>query len=404
MVWTDKMIKETDVTSCSVNCAAPVNVLFVGDRAVSEELVESLNKNALLWDRVSIGDFQSCIYSRKILGTVVFDAALIAPEQAKVFEELFAHLDRQDISMIFHNTPDCVTIDGLQLACKASSVGYEELWARIESNVKYYRRLQKDLSEKKSHNCQLYLNKDTAEQLEMAGRVQRNFLPAQLPHTANLRWAAMFRPAEWVSGDIYDIARLDEDHIGFYLADAVGHSMPAALLTMFLKQAAVMRQTINNDYYIFKPWEVITTLNLRMSEQELAGCLFATCFYGLLNIKTLKLDYARAGHPYPVLIRNGEQIQLQTRGGLLGIFPEADFEQQSIQLLPGDKLFVYSDGAEPMLGHSDDTGQFHFNQAFADLGALPIDPMFEALNGMAEDYRFEPSEIDDVTAIGLEIL
>jgi len=404
MMRTDKMTVETDVTSCSVNCAAPVNVLFVGDRPVSDELVRSLNKNALLWDRVSIADFASCIHSRKILGTVVFDAEGVDSEHAKMFEELFAHLDRQDISMIFHNVPDFMTIDTLQLACRASSVGHEELWARIESNVKYYRRLQKDLSEKESHNCQLYLNKDTAEQLELAGRVQRNFLPARLPHTSGIRWGAMFRPAEWVSGDIYDIARLDEEHIGFYLADAVGHSMPAALLTMFLKQAAVMRQTINDDYYIFKPWEVITTLNLRMSEQELAGCMFATCFYGLLNITTLKLEYARAGHPYPVLIRNGEPVQLQTRGGLLGIFPEADFEQQSIQLLPGDKLFVYSDGAEPMLGHSDDAGQFQFNQAFADLGNVPIDPMFEALNRMAADYRFKPGEIDDVTAIGLEIL
>lgn len=404
MIWADNMMLEMDVTSCSVNCTAPVNVLFVGDRDVSDELTECLNKNALLWDRVSIDEFQPCMHSRKILGTVVFDAESIAPDKASLFEELFAHLDCQDISIIFYNVPDFINIDSLQLASKTASAGYEELWARIESNIKYYRRLQKDLSEKESHNCQLYLSKDTTEQLEMAGRVQRNFLPAHLPHTAHIRWATMFRPAEWVSGDIYDIARLDEDHIGFYLADAVGHSMPAALLTMFLKQATVMRQTIDNDYYIFKPWEVITSLNLRMSEQQLAGCLFATCFYGLLNINTLKLEYARAGHPYPILIRNGERIQLETRGGLLGIFPEADFEQQSIQLLPGDKLFVYSDGAEPLLGHSNDAGQFHFNQKFADICSLPIDPMLETFSHMAAEYRFKPGEIDDVTAIGLEIL
>ena len=209
------MIAEMDITSCSINCTAPVNVLFVGDRPMSDEMAECLNQNALLWDRVSVDDFAACIHSRKILGTVVFDAELIVPDQAKIFEELFAQLDRQDISIIFHNVPDFLTIDTLQLACMSASVGYEELWARIESNVKYYRRLQKDLTEKETHNCQLYLSKDTTEQLEMAGRVQRNFLPAHLPHTANIRWAAMFRPAEWVSGDIYDIARLDEDHIGF---------------------------------------------------------------------------------------------------------------------------------------------------------------------------------------------
>lgn len=403
MIWTDNMITEMDVTSCSVNCTSPVNVLFVGDRPVSDELTECLNQHALLWDRVCIDEFQACVGSRKIMGTVIIDAALIPPDKAKLFEELFAHLDCQDISLVFYDLPEFVNIDSLHLASRTTSTEYEELWARIECNIKFYRRLQKELSEKESHNCQLYLSKDTTEQLEMAGRVQRNFLPARLPHTPNVRWATMFRPAEWVSGDIYDIARVDEEHIGFYLADAVGHSMPAALLTMFLKQAAVMRQTINNDYYIFKPWEVIKTLNLRMAEQQLAGCLFATCFYGLLNINTLKLEYARAGHPYPVLIRNGKQIQLQTRGGLLGIFPEADFEQQSIQLVPGDKLFVYSDGAEPLLGHSDDAGQFIFNPAFTDICSLPIESMLETFNHMAAEYRFKPGELDDLTAVGLEI-
>ncbi|KKK92182.1 hypothetical protein LCGC14_2705480, partial [marine sediment metagenome] len=126
------------------------------------------------------------------------------------------------------------------------------------------------------------IHEDTANQLKMAGEVQRNFLPQQLPDSDVTKWAAIWRPAEWVSGDIYDVTRLDEKHIGFYIADAVGHSMPAALLTMFLKQAIVMRQTTGNDYRIFDPLEVMTNLNRKMVEQELNGCLFATCCYCLL--------------------------------------------------------------------------------------------------------------------------
>ena len=67
------------------------------------------------------------------------------------------------------------------------------------------------------------------EQLRMAGLVQRDFLPGQLPDSDRLRWAAAFLPAEWVSGDFYDIVRIDEQHIGFYIADVVGHGVPAAL-------------------------------------------------------------------------------------------------------------------------------------------------------------------------------
>jgi len=130
------------------------------------------------------------------------------------------------------------------------------------------------------------LTEDTATQLKMAGQVQRAFLPASLPDSDKLRWAALYQPAEWVSGDIYDAARLDEQHIGFYIADAVGHSMPAALLTMFLKQALVMRRTNGDDYRIFGPQEVIKNLNLKMVEQNLGSSLFATCCYCLLNIRT----------------------------------------------------------------------------------------------------------------------
>ena len=245
---------------------------------------------------------------------------------------------------------------------------------------------------------------DMAQQFEMAGQVQRNFLPSHLPHTDHLRWAAMFRPAQWVSGDIYDITRLDETHIGFYLTDAVGHSMPAALLTIFLKQATVMRQTIGNHYRIFEPDEVMSNLNQSMVAQGFTGSLFATCCYALLNINTLELRMARAGHPYPVLIRKNKPQCLHSRGGLLGVFPEAKFEKQTLHLLPGDKLFLYSDGGEPLIGNSLDDGAFGFNEAFLDIAKLPIQEMISAYDKMAQQYRFAPEQLDDVTAIGLEIL
>ena len=248
------------------------------------------------------------------------------------------------------------------------------------------------------------IHEDTANQLKMAGEVQRNFLPQQLPNSDKARWAAIWRPAEWVSGDIYDVTRLDEQHVGFYIADAVGHSMPAALLTMFLKQAIVMRQTTGNDYRIFGPLEVIGNLNRKMVEQELNGCLFATCCYCLLNTRTLQLSYTRAGHPYPVLIRDGKATQLENTGGLLGVFEDAEFEQSSVQLQVGDKLFLYSDGCENIVGGCDDQGQFHFNDVFCSLSDEPVDALIEGFEQLVKDQKIQPAEVDDVTAIGLEIL
>jgi sigma-B regulation protein RsbU (phosphoserine phosphatase) len=246
---------------------------------------------------------------------------------------------------------------------------------------------------------------DTVQQLKMAGQVQRNFLPAQLPNSDSVRWATVFAPADWVSGDIYDVARLDEQHIGFYVADAVGHSMPAALLTMFLKQAVTMRQTIGNKYRIFEPAEVINNLNAKMAEQHLAGCLFATCCYCLLNVSTLRMTCARAGHPYPVIIRNGAgPQQLQSRGGLLGVFNYAQFEQETVQLASGDKLFVYSDGCESLIGDCGGQNEFVFTHQFCSIVDLPIEQMMAEFDQLVKSRCVQPAEVDDVTAVGLEIL
>ena len=115
-----------------------------------------------------------------------------------------------------------------------------------------------------------------------------------------------------MSGDIYDVARVDEKHIGFYIADVDGHGMPAALLTMYLKQAIMMRETTGNSYRVFQPEKVLAKLNLRMTEQKLSGNQFVTCCYCLLNIETLELTFARGGHPYPILIRSGCHSQIKS--------------------------------------------------------------------------------------------
>jgi len=244
-----------------------------------------------------------------------------------------------------------------------------------------------------------------AEQLRMAGRVQRDFLPDQLPNCSELQWATIFLPAEWVSGDIYDVVRIDEQHIGFYIADAVGHAMPAALLTIFVKQALVMRETYESNYKIFSPAEVIKNLNVRLTSQKLSGYQFATCCYCLLNIKTLQLTFARAGHPYPVLIRPGRQPeQLESRGSLLGVFENADYIQQTVQLQSGDKLLLYSDGAEPFIGEFDDMTGFHFKEEFRKIADLPVVEMMDGFNSLVHNQTVRPSEVDDITAVGLQIL
>jgi len=307
------------------------------------------------------------------------------------------------------------------MGCTMEVVSIDELWARVSVNLAYRKRstgmaVKPAITPKQVRTIyknnlaeQLKMTKALAdnltEQLRLAGLVQQDFLPAKLPNTDEVQWATVFLPAEWVSGDIYDVVRIDEQHMGFYVADIVGHGMPAALLTIFLKQALVMRETIENNYRIFSPAEVVTNLNIRMARQKLSGYQFATCCYCLLNTKTLQLTYARAGHPYPILIRSGQQPeQLQIRGSLLGIFEQAEYLQRTIQLQPGDKLLLYSDGAESSIGRFNDQADFEFSEKFNKIKELPIAEMIGEFNAFMREQEIEPPEVDDITMIGLEIL
>jgi sigma-B regulation protein RsbU (phosphoserine phosphatase) len=241
------------------------------------------------------------------------------------------------------------------------------------------------------------------EQLKLAGQVQRDFLPKLLPESKRIKWQVTFQPAEVVSGDIYDIARLDEKHIGFYVADVVGHGMPAALLTIFLKHAIVSRQTLGNSYQIYQPQEVLHSLNKRMVEQRLSGSQFISCCYCLLNVETLELSVARGGHPYPILIRGTNATGLDVEGPLLGIFEDAVFEQKSIQLQKGDKLLVYSDGAEALIGHFDQNDGFVFEAEFYSMVKQPLENINEQFNSLIQNRKISAAEVDDITAVWLEI-
>jgi len=365
-----------------------------------------------------------------LIGTVVIDAQESDVSRQQQLARIIEYLEMGNVGMILLTGRPETPVKSFSISPPKTSfsmvnamesVSVDELWIKVSANLAYRKKssgittkpfvLREDVLRIHKNKLaeQLSMTKtladNLAEQLRLAGLVQQDFLPTQLPNTDEVQWATVFLPAEWVSGDIYDIVRIDEQHIGFYVADVVGHGMPAALLTIFLKQALLMRETYENSYRIFPPTEVITSLNVRMAAQKLSGYQFATCCYCLLDIKTLQLTFARAGHPYPILIRPGQQLeQLEIRGSLLGVFEQAEYTQQTVQLQPGDKLLLYSDGAEPFIGKFDGKTGFGFSEEFCEVKDLSVIEMIGRLNTIAHNQKIEPSEVDDITVVALEIL
>jgi serine phosphatase RsbU (regulator of sigma subunit) len=185
------------------------------------------------------------------------------------------------------------------------------------------------------------------EEMRLAARLQRDFLPKVLPRIGPLCFHTLYRPASYVSGDISDVTRLDEDHVGFFIADAVGHGMPAALLTMFLKRALMTKEIRPDGYRLIPPAEALRHLNTALLEQNLSHATFATALYGIIDTHTLSVTFARGGHPNPILLEHqGELRDIEADGGLLGIFPDGEFTETTLQLGAGDRLLLYTDGIE----------------------------------------------------------
>lgn len=242
------------------------------------------------------------------------------------------------------------------------------------------------------------------EEMRLAARLQQDFLPKSLPQVGAVRFHTLFRPAGYVSGDLYDVMRLDEKHVGFYMADAVGHGMPAALLTMFIKNALVTKEITAGGYRLLEPGQTMARLNESLIGQNLSYATFATAIYGTINTETLELKLAKAGHPCPMILTpSGGLEAIACEGSLLGIFPEETFGTHTHQLRRGDRLFVFSDGVEVAFSQSDVPDTVRWQHELHARRQLDTQRLLEDFISHvdAENGSLQPK--DDLTMIVVEV-
>jgi serine phosphatase RsbU (regulator of sigma subunit) len=185
------------------------------------------------------------------------------------------------------------------------------------------------------------------EEMQLAATVQREFLPRELPEGEGLGVATLWRPASPVSGDLFDIRRLDADTWGLLLVDAVGHGMPAALLAHYLGRALPTRETIDGRTRILAPGEALGRLNAELVARQGAITRFATAVYATLEPARRRVRIASAGHPATIhLSQDGACRRVETDGGLLGVFPDERYADTELTLAPGEQLLFHTDGFE----------------------------------------------------------
>jgi sigma-B regulation protein RsbU (phosphoserine phosphatase) len=180
-----------------------------------------------------------------------------------------------------------------------------------------------------------------AEQMRLAGIVQRRMIPEKAPLMAGLDIAAAYIPCFDVGGDLYDFLQISQDCIVVAIADVMGKGIPAAI-TMSMLRGAVRAYT-DTEHTEQTIRGVISKLN-KMACSECRDGEFVSLFYATIDVKDMAITYCNCGHEPTVLIRNGRMIELQKGGFVLGIEAQAEYEIETLRLEEGDCLLFYTDG------------------------------------------------------------
>lgn len=219
----------------------------------------------------------------------------------------------------------------------------QQLKAAVGEKERLLDELQKSSVELLDRLCELEHKSETIRNdLEQARIIQRALLPADPPRVKGVHVNALYRPGMSVGGDLYDVTVLADGRLALYVADAAGHGVAAAMLSVIFKQRLRMCDPKGHS---LTPSEVLRHINKQLSEDVLTQGLFLTTTYVLFDPKTGELRVASAGHTPILLMRSsGESILLKRTGPALGIAEAAEFSEHHMNLEKGDRLILYTDG------------------------------------------------------------
>ncbi|MFW5722498.1 MAG: PP2C family protein-serine/threonine phosphatase, partial [Desulfohalobiaceae bacterium] len=264
------------------------------------------------------------------------------------------------------------------------------------------------LIEEKLKEEQRRLNQD----LRTAAEVQLSLLPGDVPESECFHAEWRFMPSFQVSGDILNIFELDCEHLAFYVLDVSGHGVPSSLVGASASQAL-------QPYSYFCSWSpegpgsnkcnhppkvVLELLNMEFPFERFDR--FLTICYMVLNLRTGVLSYCNAGHPEACVLRAGGQLEiLPVKNTIIGIDRSLNFEQGSVNLAPGDKIFVYTDG---VIDHRSQKGEFYGEERLMDYlrqhATVPSSDLLDNLTAELMRFGDNAEPRDDITLLAVEFL
>ena len=247
-------------------------------------------------------------------------------------------------------------------------------------------------------------NERISAELSLANRIQTGMIPhifPAFPERSEFNIYASMNPAKEVGGDFYDFFLIDEDHLAIVMADVSGKGIPAALFMMaskiILQSFAMLGKSAA---------EILTKTNEAICANNQEE-MFVTVWLGILEISSGKVTAANAGHEYPV-VRNADgnfELFRDRHGFVIGGMDGLQYKDYELQLQPGSKLFVYTDGVtEATDSNGDMFGTDRMVKALNSDASAGPEKLLKNVRNAVNDFVKDAEQFDDLTMLCLEYL
>ena len=255
--------------------------------------------------------------------------------------------------------------------------------------------------------------------IALASDVQRRLLPDAPPRTESADFAAISVPARRIGGDYYDFVELRDRELGIALADVSGKGVAAALI-MSVVQASLRIIASEGDV---SPPRLVARMN-QFVHRSTPSSKYATFFYAQLDHERRRLRYVNAGHNAPYLLRAGrastgdrsspdagsplaasaEIEQLSVGGTVVGMFPDMDYEEATVELCAGDVLLAFTDGVPEAHNPEDEEfGEERLQQLLRQTAHLPAEEISARISAEMKDWIRDAEQYDDLTFIVMKV-
>ena len=240
-----------------------------------------------------------------------------------------------------------------------------------------------------------------AEQMHLAGLIQRKMIPQRPPQIPRLDIAAAYIPCFDVGGDFYDFLKVSDNCIVVAIADVMGKGMPAALMMSCFRSAVRAYADIEGGG---RAIEAITNKLNKMICGECSGGEFITFFYAVIDAEKGTITYCNCGHEPTVLIRDGQIMDLEKGGLVLGVDPQAEYEIETVELKAGDSLLFYTDGLIDAVNFDNELwGRGNLLQTAKKFTAGSAEQMIKDILGYRRRFVGLARQIDDTSIVVVKV-